>query len=111
MTSRGYVPGAWNANCAMCGFAYKSFELRKDWKGLWKCSMCFETRHPQEFVRALPGESPPAWTQAHETHPQVTICTPNGMSAVPGFAVPGCMIPGYLHPFFDAEVEDAAIPE
>lgn len=100
-----YIPGAWNAVCSMCGNTFKNFELRKHWEGQWRCARCWEPRHPQDYVRPPPVEKPPPWVQTDATHPIVTVCTPNGVSAVPGTAIPGCMTPGYLHPFFDIAVD------
>lgn len=107
MTNRAdyYEPGSWNARCSMCGQKYKANQLRKHWQGAYRCDPCFEVRHPQDFVRAGPPPSAPTFVQAPSAT-SISICTPNGISAVPGFAVPGCAIPGYIHPFFDSTVED-----
>jgi hypothetical protein len=35
----------------------------------------------------------------------ISVCTPNGISAIAGFGVAGCMVAGYTHPFFDLSVE------
>lgn len=104
--STHYQPGAWNAVCSMCGQTFKSTELRKHWQGLRRCDRCWEPRHPQDFVRARPEERSPPWTQPEQTDNFVLACTPNGQSAVPGFAVPGCAVPGHIHPFFDPTITD-----
>lgn len=107
MTHRtAYVQGDWNAICSLCGLAFKASELRKHWQGMYRCSSCFEPRHPQDFVRAVADRPTPPWTQPDTAHPVIAICTPNGTSAIPSFGVPGCLVPGYLHPFFDASVTD-----
>ncbi len=99
--------GSWNVVCSMCGFQFKSSEVTKHWQGMYRCAVCWEPRHPQDFTRNITTERPPPWTQPPGESPISYTCTPNGTSAVPGFAIPGCLIPGYLHPFFDPEVEDA----
>ena len=48
--------------CARCGFKCKARDFMKEWTGLYVCSECFETRHPQDFVRPRP-ERPAAWSQ------------------------------------------------
>lgn len=47
------------AICDRCGFQYGLGDLRKEWTGLMVCSGpgtndCWERRHPQEYVRAVP---------------------------------------------------------
>ena len=49
--------GTWWVICDRCGFRRKNTQVRKEWTGLIVCSdTCFETRHPQDFVRAKPDE-------------------------------------------------------
>lgn len=43
--------GAWNVTCQVCGFRYKSDEIRHRWDGVIVCHPCWEPRHPQELVR------------------------------------------------------------
>ena len=45
-------PGSYNALCDVCGLKYKASELSRRWDGAMVCEKDFETRHPQEFVRA-----------------------------------------------------------
>lgn len=58
-----YEWGDWNAVCSMCGRTRKASQLVKNWKGQWRCPEHNEGRHPQEFVRAVPAEKPPPFTQ------------------------------------------------
>ncbi len=88
----------------MCARQFKANQLRKHWQGMYRCDKCWEPRHPQDFVRAGPPPSVPAFVQSPQPN-EILICTPNGMSAIPGFAIPGCAIPGYISPFFDPSVE------
>ena len=106
MTNRAdyYESGDWNARCAMCGQKYKAGQLRKHWQGAYRCDTCWEPRHPQDFVRAGPPPSAPTFVQAPEPV-MISVCTPNGISAIAGFGVAGCMVAGYTHPFFDLSVE------
>ena len=46
-----YVPGAWNVHCDVCGFKFKSTEIRKRWDGLMVCKQDWETDHPQKYLR------------------------------------------------------------
>lgn len=44
---------SWNAICDSCGFKFKSDQLRKRWDGLMVDDACWETRQPQDFIRAV----------------------------------------------------------
>ncbi len=47
-----FKKGDFNRICDRCGLKRKASETRKEWTGLIVCAdECFETRHPQEFVR------------------------------------------------------------
>ena len=63
----------WNAICDRCGFQYKNHQLRKEWTGYMVCDRCFETRHPQEFVKARPDQKPLPWTRPEPSHPDVGV--------------------------------------
>lgn len=54
--------GAWNAVCMVCGFNYKSTDLKKRWDGLMVCSDDFEFRNPQDFIRVPTEIAIPEWT-------------------------------------------------
>lgn len=67
MSKRGRWPGTWAAICDRCGFRFPSDQLIKDWTGLMVCRKDFETRHPQDFVRAVPDNQTPPWTRPEPT--------------------------------------------
>lgn len=48
-----YKPKTWNALCDVCGFKFKSSDLKKRWDGLMTCHADWEPRHPQDFLRAI----------------------------------------------------------
>lgn len=48
----GYKPGEWWVECQRCGLEYRQSKMKKEWTGYIVCDDCFETQHPQEFVRA-----------------------------------------------------------
>lgn len=57
--------GIGNTHCDVCGFQFKTNELRKRWDGNLVCEDDWETRHPQEFIkvrgndpRGLPNSRP-----------------------------------------------------
>lgn len=58
-----YKPGDWNAICDRCGFKFKASELIEDWQGFRVCVHDFETRHPQDFVKAVRDKIYVPWTR------------------------------------------------
>ena len=58
--------GAWNAICQICGFKYKSYQLRKRWDGLWVCQEDFETRHPQDLIKIPKEDSSVPWSRPEQ---------------------------------------------
>lgn len=52
MTKNYYIPGEWNLICDVCGGKFKSHDIKERWDGLLVCPGDFETRHPQDFVKA-----------------------------------------------------------
>ena len=46
-----------NAICDRCGQKFKNSELKTEWAGARVCGPtgndCFETRHPQDFLKAM----------------------------------------------------------
>lgn len=65
MTGRAdyYAPGDFNAVCFECGRKRKGSQLRKHWQGYYVCPEHWEPRQPQDFVRAIPDDMTPPWTQ------------------------------------------------
>ncbi len=57
------VMGDWNARCDQCGRLYKASQLKERWDGKMVCKEDYETRHPQEFVRAVPDTGKVPWTR------------------------------------------------
>lgn len=99
-----YAEGDWNAVCYQCGRKRKASTLLRYWQGYYVCEEHWEIRQPQDFVRSIPDVQTPPWVQP-ATDTFAAICTPNGMSAVPGEMEPGCIVPGYLSPMYDGDVD------
>ena len=68
-----YKPGEWNAICDVCGFKFKSGELQRRWDGMMVCSADFETRHPQDFIRARREKTSVPWTRSEGTDMQAVV--------------------------------------
>jgi len=88
----------WRAICDRCGFEYASYELKKEWQGLMVCSSCYETRHPQDFVRAVPDRQGVPWTRPEpEDVFNENVCDIYTIQAIPDVGTAGCMIAGYTN--------------
>ncbi len=68
------VLGKWNVICQRCGVKYKNDEVDREWTGLIVCKKkCFELRHPQDFVRAIPDDTSVPFTSPSPTDVNVSV--------------------------------------
>ena len=65
----------------------------KEWNGLRVCKDCFETRHPQEFVRGKQDDQSVPWTRSEGADVEIATCLTR--SATAGIAIAGCAIAGF----------------
>jgi len=83
--------GAWNSVCDVCGFRFKSTELKKRWDGLMVCKKDWEPRHPQDLIRIRGETAFPTWTRPESTDTFTTIVyiTDNQINAkqINGFTI------------------------
>ena len=69
-----WEPGKWNVICDRCGKKFKSDEVQREWTGLIVCKdRCFETRHPQDFVRSRPDNTQVAFTRPEPVDQFVSV--------------------------------------
>ena len=67
-----YKPKNWNALCDVCGFKFKSHDLRLRWDNMMVCRADWEPRHPQDFLRAVKETSNHLpWTRPDHDGPDV----------------------------------------
>lgn len=59
--------GDWNAACYECGRKFKASQLIRHWQGYYVCKDHWESRQPQDFVRAVPDQQTPPWVQPMPT--------------------------------------------
>ena len=102
--------GTWNATCSLCGSKYKANELKKHWTGWYRCTDCWEPRHPQDFVRGVQDVQTVPWSQP-ESNTFVLTCTLTGQQAIPELAMPGCMIPSKMDQLGNPSVWAFCTPE
>ena len=62
-----FKSGGWNALCDVCGFKFKSYELRKRWDGLMVCDKDFEHDHPQKYLRVREDKIVVPWVRSRPT--------------------------------------------
>lgn len=94
-----HAPGDWNAVCFVCGQKFKASMLIKHWQGYYVCKDDWEMRHPQDFVKGVPDNQTPPWTQPPPAEVFAPVCMPEGLTAYPSYAIPGCVKPSFVSPF------------
>ena len=93
MTS--YRPGDWKAACARCGGTFLASELRKEWKNFYTCNRCWEPRHPQDFVKAVPDKPAAPFVQPEmwePMDPDLFFCSVTGYMPQADFGEADCMV-------------------
>ncbi len=91
-----WAKGQWKVICDVCGWEFLSSEVRKRWDGLLVDRRCFETDHPQKYLRVQsdPRPVPPDWIRVEPELLFVAGCTYNGTRGVAGYGIAGCAISG-----------------
>ena len=84
-----YVKGDWTAICDACGRKFKASALRKRWDGSMVCRDDFESRHPQDFVRAVSDTQVAPWIRDEPADTFVDIYVPLDIVAIAGVAETG----------------------
>ena len=101
-----YKAGEWNVTCDVCSRKIKSGQARKRWDGFIVCPEDYETRHPQDFVRARQDKISVPFTRpipilTFTDVPYIdtgnNVCTFSGRQAIPMEGIPGCMIPSKIN--------------
>ena len=57
------VMGQWNAICDVCGFKFKSGDLKLRWDGLMVCQEDYEQRHPMDYFKGTPDNQSTPWSR------------------------------------------------
>ena len=52
MAKNYFISGDWNVVCDVCSKKIKASDAKQRWDGLIVCPTDFESRHPQDFVKA-----------------------------------------------------------
>lgn len=105
-----YKAGDWLACCDICGFRFKSSELRKNWKNEMVCKEDYELRHPQEFIRVRPEKIAVPWARPETDLSIGPACFLWDMSAYTGLGTAGCMQAGRNFPFTSVQLYALKFP-
>lgn len=101
MSTSRYVHGAWNAICDSCGFQKKSFELRRRWDGFMVCAdTCWETDHPQKYLRVEEEEVNLPFTRPEPEPTYVHICWIYERAAYADLGTADCMVADLASPSY-----------
>jgi len=73
MRNTWWKTGQYNALCDVCGFKFKSVELRQRWDGLMVCEKDWETRHPQELIRPIQDQNKLPWTRPESNDSFISV--------------------------------------
>ena len=94
MRNTWWKSGQYNALCDVCGFKFKSVDLKQRWDGLMVCETDWETRHPQELIRPIQDQNKLPWTRPEPLDLTINVCSIPGTSGVAGYAEAGCSVCG-----------------
>ena len=92
-----YISGEFNVTCDVCSRKIKAGDAKQRWDGFIVCPDDFETRQPQDFVRAKVDKISIPFSRPIPPLVFVDVlyaCTTDGRTARAGLAVAGCSITG-----------------
>jgi len=96
-----FKSGGWNALCDVCGFKFKSDELKKRWDGLMTCQADFEHDHPQKFLRIREDKIAVPWVRDRPEDTFVVLCTAAGATAFADLATADCSRADIVFPSYN----------
>jgi hypothetical protein len=85
-----YKKGCWNVICDVCGFEFKSDEVRKRWDGFIVCKDDFEYDHPQKYLRVREETSSVPFVRNEPTDTFIIVCTLITSQGVAGMGTANC---------------------
>ena len=99
-----FSSGHWNALCDVCGFKFKSSELKKRWDGLIVCQADFEQDHPQKYLRVREDSQSVPWVRDRPADLEVNACNLWTSAAYADFGTADCARVGNT-PTFERLIE------
>ncbi len=111
-----YKAGSWNAICDVCGFKFKSDEIKKRWDGLMVCSKDFEHDHPQKYLKIREDKTSTDWVRNRPADVFIeTSCDPWSRSPRADYGTADCATVGtyyelnYLFELFGGQTRAIAL--
>jgi hypothetical protein len=89
-----FLDGAHNVHCDVCGFKFKSTDIKKRWDGLMVCVEDWEMDHPQKFLRVPEDRQTVPYVRKQNDDTFLTICYIWARSAYADMGTADCMIVG-----------------
>jgi hypothetical protein len=90
MSNWTYKPGQWNVHCDVCGFKFKSSEIKKRWDGLMVCHNDYELDHPQKFLRVPQEKITVPFVRKQNDDTFIYVCTAAGATGYADLAEADC---------------------
>lgn len=95
-----FKSGRWNAICDVCGFKFKSDEMKKRWDGLMVCKADYELDHPQKYLRVREDSSSVPWVRDEPADQFRFVCYLWASAGYAGLGEAGCMQAGRNTPSY-----------
>lgn len=93
-----FSSGKWNIICDVCGFKFKSNEVKRRWDGLIVCQNDFEHDHPQKFIRVKADGLPVSPIRERPEEVFAAFCDVYTIQSVADVGTADCMLAGYYNP-------------
>lgn len=93
-----FIPGDWNAICDICAQKYKASQLKKRWDGLMVCSHDWESRHPQDFLRAVQDRQVVPWSRPRTEDVFIPSCPYPTSGGLADIGTADCAMADYAIP-------------
>ena len=104
MSKNYYISGQWNVICDVCGKKIKSGKAKQRWDGFIVCEDDFESRHPQDFVKARVDKITVPFVRPIQTSVYTISCTINGSSSIIDYATVGCSVVDFIPNAFSPDL-------
>lgn len=85
-----YIPGDYWAICDVCGFKYRSSQMKERWDGTMVCESDFELRHSLDFIRSRDDDPSVPWSRPRPTDKFTTV------SYILGYVLDGYVLTDYV---------------
>lgn len=95
MKKNYFISGEWNVTCDVCSKKIKAHEAKQRWDGFIVCEKDYETRQPQDFVRARQDKISVPFQRPIQT-PTYYLCTLEQVVCIAGVGIAGCMVSGRI---------------